>query len=102
MVHFEMEVINNLSDRREIEDVLNVEAHQYLDLKKDNKKFSSVFLGKLPMLESSLSLWLSLTDIRNDIDHAGMRESPKKPTNLIKHIQKDVDTLNKLPLPERI
>ena len=34
-----------------------------------------------------LALWGSLADVRNDIDHAGMRQEPREAQDLIKQIQ---------------
>jgi len=96
MVHLKIHTITDLSERRGVERVVNTEAHKYLE--KENAEFSSVFLSDIPHLEDILSLWLSLTDARNDIDHAGMREDAKEPKNLIKNIKKYIVTLNELPL----
>jgi hypothetical protein len=59
-----------------------------------------VALAALPKLEAVLSLWLSLSKTRNDIDHAGMREEPGEARNLVKSLSKCIADLDKLPLPE--
>ncbi len=92
MFHLNIKKLTNLSERKGVEHVVSTEAHKYIEEK--DKEFSSVFLANIPELENVLSLWLSLTDARNDIDHAGMREDAKKPEALIKRIQNDIDILD--------
>lgn len=87
--------------RHRIENVVGAEASDYLAAKKnksDNTPFTSTFLSSVPHLDEVLSLWLSLTDVRNDIDHAGMREDPGDPQNLIQQIRASLETIDKLPL----
>jgi hypothetical protein len=52
----------------------------------------------LPQIETVLGLWKSLTDTRNDIDHAAMRETPETPENLIKQIKAYIESLSSLPI----
>ncbi len=96
MVHLKIYTITDLSERQRVEHVVNAEAYKYRE--KEDKEFSSVFLGDIPQLEDILSLWLSLFNARNDIDHAGMRKDAGEPKNLIKNIKKYIVTLNELPL----
>lgn len=98
MFHLELASLTALSDRHRIEGVVNTEAAEFLKAKKEGKVFQSVFLKPIPSLEIVLGLWKDLADTRNDIDHAGMREDPQTPENLIQNIQKHIETLNSLPL----
>jgi len=98
MLHLGLTSLTVLSDRYRIEGVVNSEAEEFLKAKKSGAAFQPVFLKSVPCLETVLGLWKSLTDTRNDIDHAGMRENPETPENLIKNIANYIETLNSLPL----
>jgi hypothetical protein len=58
----------------------------------------TLFMQDIPHLEDLLSLWLELTDVRNDINHAGMREKPGKPEEMQTRIQGCVKSINSLPI----
>ncbi len=98
MYHLGLTSLTVLSDRHRIEGVVNNEAAEFLKAKKEGFAFHSVFLRPIPNLETVLGLWKALTDTRNDIDHAGMREDPETPENLTKNITAYIQTLNALPL----
>ncbi len=87
-----------LSARQRFENVINGEANEYRSAKQSERTYTPVFLSSIPQVETVLSLWLNLVEIRNDIDHAGMREDPKKPENLIEQIQRCIQILNTLPI----
>ncbi len=84
--------------RLRIENVVGAEAKDYQESKEKKKSFTSVFLKEVPDLEIILSLWLSLTKVRNDILHAGMREDPGDPQDLIRQIQASLEVIDRLPL----
>ncbi|MEJ5225118.1 MAG: TM1812 family CRISPR-associated protein, partial [Anaerolineales bacterium] len=98
MFHLGMTSLTALSDRHRIEGVVNSEAAEFLRAKKEGLAFQPVFLKLIPDLEIVLGLWKALTDTRNDIDHAGMRENPETPENLTKNIAAYIQALNALPL----
>jgi len=98
MYHLGLTSLTVLSDRHRIEGVVNTEAAEFLKAKKEGFTFYSVFLRPIPSLETVLGLWKALTDTRNDIDHAGMRENPETPAKLTKNITTYIETLNSLSL----
>lgn len=98
MVHLGMKNLTSLSDRHRIEGVINSEADEFLKAKKSEQVFQPVFLKSLLQVETVLGLWKALTEVRNDIDHAGMREKPLSPQDLIKNIGKYIETIQSLPL----
>lgn len=98
MFHLGMNALTSLSDRHRIEGVVNSEAEEFLKAKQAGRVFQPVFLKSLPEVETALGLWKALTEVRNDIDHAGMRENPLEPQDLIKQIQKHVSVIQSLPL----
>ncbi|MFZ5809614.1 MAG: TIGR02221 family CRISPR-associated protein [Chloroflexota bacterium] len=98
MIHLGLKDLITLSDRQRIEHVVNSEAEEYLKTIKQDAAFQPVFLKSIPDIEKVLSLWKSLTETRNDIDHAGMRENPQKPDDLIKQIKTHIELLKSLPV----
>lgn len=98
MLHLGLKNLTVLSDRQRIEGVVNAEAEEYVKAKKQERPFEPMFLKVLPNLQTALGLWKALTDVRNDIDHAGMRENPQKPDDLIKHIKSHILTIQSLPI----
>jgi CRISPR-associated Csx2 family protein len=98
MFHLGMTSLTALSDRHRIEGVVNSEAAEFLKAKKEGLAFQPVFLKSIPDLEIVLGLWKALTDTRNDIDHAGMRDNPETPENLTKNIAAYIQALNGLSL----
>lgn len=98
MFHLGMNTLTSLSDRHRIEGVVNSEAEEFLKAKKAGQAFQPVFLKSLPQVETVLGLWKALTDARNDIDHAGMREEPHTPQDLIKQIRKHIEAIQSLTL----
>ncbi len=98
MVHLDLNQLNNLDLREKIERVVGAEANEYRNADENNRTFASVFLKAVPQIDKVLSLWLSLTKVRNDIDHAGMRENPEEPKSLIANIQKLIQRLDDLEI----
>ena len=85
-------------DRSRIEKVLNIESHSFQDAKKAKKKYRVLFLTKVPVIESVLDLWNKTAEVRNDIDHAGMRPDPKPSHSLVKQIKQIINDIDSLPL----
>ena len=98
MLQLGMKKLVILSDRHRIEEVLNSEAEEFLKAKKSEMIFMPLFLKDLPNSETVLGLWKSLSDVRNDIDHAGMRDNPQKPNDLKKHILAHIRIIMDLPI----
>ena len=87
------------TERHRVEGFLNAEAEAFLQAKEAARDFVPIFLRGLPEVETVLGLWKSLTDVRNDILHAGMRDEPKTPDTLIRNLRRMLHTLEELPLP---
>jgi len=49
--------------------------------------------------EQVARLWSRIIDVRNDIDHAGMRRGALPPSRLLENIEQCVSEIEKLPLP---
>lgn len=93
-----LDSVTILGDRYRTEGVVNGEAEEFIKAKKRGETFRPVFLKSVPEIETMLGLWKALTDTRNDINHAGMRESPEAPENLVKCIKRYVEEIFSLPL----
>jgi hypothetical protein len=88
----------NLTLRQRVENVLGSEARDFYVAKRTKEPYRTIFLKDLQQVETILSLWSDLTDVRNDINHAGMRRKPNKPETLMRRIQGCINTLNDLPI----
>lgn len=100
MVHLGLRDITKLSARQQVEKVLGAEANDMIAKKESAQPYVSVFLAHIPNLEAVLSLWSDVTRVRNDILHAGMREKPGEPEDLIEQIKRSIGDLEQLPLPD--
>jgi len=98
MAQLGLSEITNLHTRQRVESVLNAEMQDYLDARRRGSGYRSLFLRELPNLDRVLGLWSEVTSVRNDINHAGMREEPGKPGNLANRMNKCIQTINELPL----
>lgn len=98
MLQLGLSNFTDLQARRRVESVLGAEAHDYLESRRKKSSFQSLFMREMPQLEDLLGLWLDLTDVRNDINHAGMREKPGKPEELQTRILACVKSINSLPV----
>lgn len=98
MFHLGLKALTSLSDRHRIEGVVNSEAEEFLKAKKAGQAFQPVCLKSLPQVETVLGLWKALAEVRNDIDHAGMRENPLSPQDLIKQVEKHIEAIQSLTL----
>jgi len=88
------------SARERVEHVIGAETEDFVRAKQEGRRFVSMFLAPLPAVDEVLAAWSALTEVRNDINHAGMRENSKDPETLIKQISWCVERLNALPLGE--
>lgn len=90
--------ITKLGLRRGVEDRINAENNAFLQAKKSGSPFTQKDFMDIENLEDILELWAQLTQTRNDINHAGMREHAGKPENLITRIQVCIQEIEDLPL----
>jgi len=90
--------ITKLNLRRGFEDLINSESIKLAQAKKSNRSYEPVSLNGISDLENILGLWNQLTDTRNDILHAGMRENAGKPEGLISRIQSCIQSIENLVL----
>jgi len=98
MVHLGYDTIQIKAKRKEVEERLNGDAYRCRSgsVKAILKKPKD----PAPAYDQALALWSQITDIRNDIDHAGMSDNPKEAKNMRTNIQKIPDALDALPLPD--
>ncbi len=85
-------------ERQSVSSVLNNEAERWLKAKAQGEAFRSRFLHQVPQLDEVLPLWKSLTQTRNDINHAGMRKEPGEAADLVNAVREHVQRLLALPL----
>jgi CRISPR-associated DxTHG motif protein len=83
-------------DRKQVEDRLNGDVIQQQSGKKQKKPLK--LPAPAPNYESALALWSQIRELRNDIDHAGMRDDPQKASSLHRNIMKLPDALDAFPL----
>lgn len=98
MYNLGMRHFTNKADRDRIEQVLGAEAYDYRQAKQSGAGFKSIFLASVPELETVLSLWLGLVEVRNDILHAAKRDRPLPPQDLVKNLRGYLEQLEALPL----
>ena len=98
MYQLGMTNLTQLNARQRVENVLGAEANSWLEAQKKKQPFAPLFLSTLPQAELVLSLWNPLTQTRNDALHAGKRDDPGKPEDLIAQIKKHLDVLDQLPV----
>lgn len=98
MLHLGMSNLTTLSARQRIENVVGSEAAEYMAAKQAGKNYIPIFLANIANIEAVLGLWLDLTQVRNDIDHAGKREKPQSPESLIDNLTQCIQRLEALPL----
>ena len=99
MAHLGIGPETSSTERQRVEGFLNAEAEAFLQAKKEGRPFVPIFRRGLPQMETVLGLWKSLTDVRNDILHAGMRDQPDTPETLVRSLRRMLNTLQELPLP---
>lgn len=86
----------DLRQREAVADLMSKEAQRLKEAKKSKVNFQPIFLKGIPEITTVLGDWLSLTGVRNDIDHAGMRENAQPAASLIKSIRKLCSKLSRL------
>jgi len=74
------------AEREKIEKQINHDASELRFSKKHGRPFSSTGFGEIPTIEAVLDTWNRLTQIRNDIDHAGHRNNPISAERLMRNI----------------
>jgi len=69
--------------------ILNLEANNAIEAKSVVND-----LSKIHSVKELLKVWKNLGDIRNDLDHAGMRERPKPPETIVTIIRETAAKLD--------
>ncbi len=95
MVHEGVYDISDTEKRKRFENRINDEADAMI---KQKDKYKPYCLSSVPDVKKVLGIWKGIVEVRNDIDHAGMRKNPEKPASLIKSIKKYVEKINAMPL----
>jgi hypothetical protein len=96
MFQLDLHDFTRLNYRQRVEGVLSSEAHDLLFARQKHLPYQPIFLRNLPQVETLLALWLDVTEARNDINHAGMRERPGRPEDLMDRLRGCIHTLNTL------
>lgn len=99
MIHLGLEAIDDLKQRKEFEERINSEGFAIRKAKEARNPLPKLALVSLPGGESALDLWNALIYVRNDIDHAGMREQPRLPKSLIEQTEESVRQIELLQIP---
>lgn len=99
MARLNRPAVTNRNLREQTEKDINADAYSLRQSQQLKTVFTASFLAAIPDVEHVLDLWNKLTNVRNDIDHAGMRESAKSPESLIKVILKVKNEIDVLALP---
>jgi CRISPR-associated DxTHG motif protein len=78
-----------LNSRMAVEERLNKSARHYIKRKGCNDLLDMVGsdMIKIPHISNVIKAWASITDIRNDVDHCGMRENPVKVDKVLSVVQ---------------
>jgi hypothetical protein len=98
MLHLGLVDFTSRRLRQRVESVLGAEAQDFLSARQHKIPYHPLFMQQIPDTANVLNLWLQLTEVRNDINHAGMRERPGRPNDLISSIKNSLATMNKLPI----
>ncbi|NPV86938.1 MAG: CRISPR-associated DxTHG motif protein [Anaerolineae bacterium] len=101
MAHLQRFDFTNRAVRERIEGSINEEAYTFKTCHQNKQPFEPLFLAPVPQLESALALWNTLADLRNDLDHAGMRQAPRQAKDLIEQIQCIAMQMEALPIGEQ-
>jgi len=99
MVHLKLTDFSNRDLRERVEKVINSEAYDFRSAKSKKQSFTPIFLAHIPDIETLLDTWNAITEVRNDIDHAGFRQNAKSSLDLIKNIGMIISKLKQIPLP---
>ena len=86
------------SARETYERRLGEEADAFSKAKESKKDYQTIYLASVAQIEQVLGFWPHLTNVRNDILHAGQRERAKKARDLINQLKKLITKLESLPL----
>jgi len=84
--------------RQQMAHALGASAEGYRSAKQKKEPFEPLFLRELPHREAVFDIWSALSDVRNDIDHAGMRLDPRPADKLVRQISDLLIRIGKLPL----
>ncbi|NMB54843.1 MAG: CRISPR-associated DxTHG motif protein [Leptolinea sp.] len=82
-----------IEERESMTKVLNRESDEFV-----KSKTEPVELADIPDYSKLFNIWKKLVEIRNDLDHAGMRPQPKSPAAIIAAVEEAFTILKNLPL----
>lgn len=90
-------------DRMRAEGVINTESRDLIQAQRDNGVFRAIFLKEVPEVEKALHIWNRLTEVRNDINHAGFRKNAQEAKTLTSALKQLSEELFVLPvkIPQR-
>lgn len=98
MVQLGLRSLHQRTVRERVERVMGAEARDVIGFQAE--ALGPLFLGSITGIEEVLALWSQLTQVRNDVLHAGMRKDPGRPESLIRQILQLVEKMEALPLEE--
>lgn len=98
LIQLHLHEVTNKEIRERVEHVVNSEAFDLRTCRQTKRAFTPLFLSHIPQVEEVLDLWNTLADVRNDVDHAGMRPHPRPANSLIVQIREILETLDTLPV----
>ena len=99
MLHLEYETLTAKTAREQATERINSEANSLRMADQRGDPTPRLGLEKYTGGLEALRLWNATTDVRNDIDHAGMREDPRDPRSLIQNVEKIIQGIHTLPIP---
>ena len=100
MLKLGLEDLLSRSLRERVSKEINIEAHNWRECQREKTAYRSLFLNNVSGLETVLGLWDALAEVRNDIDHAGMRDNPMSAKKLIERVQYLVDEISKIRIED--
>lgn len=104
MGHLDMdeELMVDRDIRQEIENRINEDSRALVNAKTHDKPVPPLSLEKVPEFIEALNIWGQMIELRNDINHAGMRKGAMEPDSLIKQLKALFQRLDRLPLPGEV
>jgi len=90
--------LQSRSARERVEKEIRDEANAFLESRRSDKAFQPLFLKSIGELQEILQIWIDLVEVRNDIDHAGMRDQPKDAVSLVEQIKALAARVDGIPL----
>lgn len=99
MLHLEYDDLLDRDARTEVEKRINEEAYSFRMSSKESPIRAYLGLARFEDGAIALDLWNTITNARNDIDHAGMRKPSGSPESLISRIKSIIETIERMKIP---